>query len=42
MNGKLIPVFVLAALMSAAGEGARSPSGKVGGSDLIESCGKVV
>ena len=38
MNGKLIPVFVLAALMSCS----QAASGKVGGSDLIESCGKVV
>lgn len=45
MNGKLIPVFVLAALMSCSQPPVKEqgpPSGKVGGSDLIESCGKVV
>ena len=43
MNGKLIPVFVLAALMSCSQPPVKEqgpPSGKVGGSDLIESCGK--
>ena len=38
MNGKLIPVFVLAALMSCSQppvKELRSPSGKVGGSDSL-------